>query len=411
MAHPLALQLRNLQSLVEIAVDKNSTVVFPAPLMSTIGELSAFLSRETHAAQAASRQAEPSRPPARPRRRRPPEARPPLPAAVGAYDQGMDESALCRRRVAAAGGCRLLAASGTLRRAPRRPAARRVHRDRQTPGTPSSRRRRPAWRAPRDSALSVGSLVSHVPSRGAAHTLDHRRVAVLPGGRRDLPGADPIPRGVVPARDRHGNNRFTLRRACGPRPSCSATWPTGGTPFAVASVDGGDCWWHGARTAPTPQSMLLAEFLPAPRRRAAWTPADRLCWGCPWVASGRCCWPRRARSAGPAGRGGNEPGRLGPVRRRAWTAAFDSARRLRRQRSSSLCGPSWQALPKRIDCGTEDDPCTLGQGLRQRPARSASRAASSPAPTRLPTGGSSCPDIVSFLRPATGLSGFGRGRR
>jgi regulator of protease activity HflC (stomatin/prohibitin superfamily) len=31
MAHPLALQLRNLQSLVEIGVDKNTTVVFPAP--------------------------------------------------------------------------------------------------------------------------------------------------------------------------------------------------------------------------------------------------------------------------------------------------------------------------------------------------------------------------------------------
>jgi regulator of protease activity HflC (stomatin/prohibitin superfamily) len=39
MAHPLALQLRNLQSLVEIGVDKNTLVVFPAPLMSTIGEL------------------------------------------------------------------------------------------------------------------------------------------------------------------------------------------------------------------------------------------------------------------------------------------------------------------------------------------------------------------------------------
>ncbi len=37
IAHPLALQLRNLQTLVEVAVDKNSTVVFPAPLMSTIG--------------------------------------------------------------------------------------------------------------------------------------------------------------------------------------------------------------------------------------------------------------------------------------------------------------------------------------------------------------------------------------
>ncbi|TMR88978.1 slipin family protein [Nonomuraea basaltis] len=52
MAHPLALQLRNLQSLVEIGVDKNSTVVFPAPLMTTIAELGAFLAREHKAAAA-----------------------------------------------------------------------------------------------------------------------------------------------------------------------------------------------------------------------------------------------------------------------------------------------------------------------------------------------------------------------
>ena len=51
MAHPLALQLRNLQSLVEIGVDKNTTVVFPAPLMSTIQELGAFLARERTAAR------------------------------------------------------------------------------------------------------------------------------------------------------------------------------------------------------------------------------------------------------------------------------------------------------------------------------------------------------------------------
>jgi regulator of protease activity HflC (stomatin/prohibitin superfamily) len=49
MAHPLALQLRNLQTLVEISVDKNSTVIFPAPLMSTIQELGAFLKSETQA--------------------------------------------------------------------------------------------------------------------------------------------------------------------------------------------------------------------------------------------------------------------------------------------------------------------------------------------------------------------------
>jgi hypothetical protein len=53
MAHPLALQLRNLQSLVEIGVDKNTTVVFPAPLMSTIQELTAFLSRENTSSTAA----------------------------------------------------------------------------------------------------------------------------------------------------------------------------------------------------------------------------------------------------------------------------------------------------------------------------------------------------------------------
>jgi len=43
------LALRNLPTPVEISVDKNSTVVFPAPLMSTIHELGAFLNRESSA--------------------------------------------------------------------------------------------------------------------------------------------------------------------------------------------------------------------------------------------------------------------------------------------------------------------------------------------------------------------------
>ena len=51
MAHPLALQLRNPQSLVEIGVDKNTTVVFPATLM-TISELANFIAREGGAASA-----------------------------------------------------------------------------------------------------------------------------------------------------------------------------------------------------------------------------------------------------------------------------------------------------------------------------------------------------------------------
>ncbi|MCX0271584.1 slipin family protein [Nocardia zapadnayensis] len=50
VAHPLALQLRNLQTLLEMGVDKNTTVVFPAPLMSAIGDIGAFFARETSAA-------------------------------------------------------------------------------------------------------------------------------------------------------------------------------------------------------------------------------------------------------------------------------------------------------------------------------------------------------------------------
>ncbi|WP_420714679.1 SPFH domain-containing protein [Mycobacterium sp. Aquia_213] len=51
MQHPLALQLRNLQTLAELGVEKNTTVVFPAPLMSAIGELTGFLNRESNASR------------------------------------------------------------------------------------------------------------------------------------------------------------------------------------------------------------------------------------------------------------------------------------------------------------------------------------------------------------------------
>jgi len=53
MQHPIALQLRNLQTLVEISVDKNSTIVFPAPLMSAVTDLVSFLTREAATARSA----------------------------------------------------------------------------------------------------------------------------------------------------------------------------------------------------------------------------------------------------------------------------------------------------------------------------------------------------------------------
>jgi regulator of protease activity HflC (stomatin/prohibitin superfamily) len=68
LAHPLALQLRNLQSLVEIGVDKNTTVVFPAPIMSTIEELGSFIARERSAGAATTAATEGARGAARPPR-------------------------------------------------------------------------------------------------------------------------------------------------------------------------------------------------------------------------------------------------------------------------------------------------------------------------------------------------------
>lgn len=44
--HPIALQLRNLQTLAEIAVEKNSTIIFPNQFMSTVADVQKFMSNE-----------------------------------------------------------------------------------------------------------------------------------------------------------------------------------------------------------------------------------------------------------------------------------------------------------------------------------------------------------------------------
>jgi regulator of protease activity HflC (stomatin/prohibitin superfamily) len=45
-AHPIALQLRSLQVLAEIAIERNSTIIFPAQLMESTKALSAFIQSE-----------------------------------------------------------------------------------------------------------------------------------------------------------------------------------------------------------------------------------------------------------------------------------------------------------------------------------------------------------------------------
>ena len=45
--HPIALQLRNLQTMSEISVEKNSTIIFPAQFMSTVKDIQKFMSDES----------------------------------------------------------------------------------------------------------------------------------------------------------------------------------------------------------------------------------------------------------------------------------------------------------------------------------------------------------------------------
>lgn len=44
--HPIALQLRNLQTMAEISVEKNSTIIFPAQFMSTVKDIQKFVADE-----------------------------------------------------------------------------------------------------------------------------------------------------------------------------------------------------------------------------------------------------------------------------------------------------------------------------------------------------------------------------
>ena len=45
--HPVALQLRTLQTMAEISVEKNSTIIFPAQFMTTVREAIALLSKDS----------------------------------------------------------------------------------------------------------------------------------------------------------------------------------------------------------------------------------------------------------------------------------------------------------------------------------------------------------------------------
>ena len=45
--HPVALQLRTLQTMAEISIEKNSTIIFPAQFMTTVQEALGMVAKDS----------------------------------------------------------------------------------------------------------------------------------------------------------------------------------------------------------------------------------------------------------------------------------------------------------------------------------------------------------------------------
>jgi dienelactone hydrolase len=126
----------------------------------------------------------------------------------------------------------------------------------------------------------------------------------------------------------------------------------GGTPFAIASVDGGDWWWHRRANGNDPQAMLLSEFIPLLQSRGLDTGRIALLglsmggFGALLLASqGTIPGLRAVAAMSPA-----VWSRYGVGIEGAFDSPADFA-------ANDVFGlrPKLESLPKRIDYGLEDE--------------------------------------------------------
>lgn len=127
---------------------------------------------------------------------------------------------------------------------------------------------------------------------------------------------------------------------------------SGGMPFAIAAIDGGETWWHRRESGTDTQSMLVEEFVPLLARQGLDT--GRLAvfglsmggFGALLLASQRRVPGLRAVAAmSPAVWSLYDAGR---------SDNFDSAADFAANDIFAL-RPELEPLPKRIDCGTADN--------------------------------------------------------
>jgi S-formylglutathione hydrolase FrmB len=242
-------------------------------------------------------------------------------AGIRAYHQGMDESALTRRRLlqfAAAGfGTAGLAACSA-------PAG-------------------PSRAGPPSVEMSSGSFVSTFVQTAPTNWSIAAPV---------IPGSSGVRYPVALFLHGLGGNNQGIFGALAAQTFLQDHLAAGGTPFAIASVDGGDWWWHRRANGNDPQAMLLSEFLPLLQSRGL--DAGRIAllglsmggFGALLLASQGTIPGLRAVAA------------MSPA---VWSrygvgieGAFDSPADFAAHDVFGL-RPKLESLPKRIDCGIDDD--------------------------------------------------------
>jgi pimeloyl-ACP methyl ester carboxylesterase len=125
----------------------------------------------------------------------------------------------------------------------------------------------------------------------------------------------------------------------------------GGTPFAVASVDGGDSWWHRRADGTDTQAMLLAEFLPLLAGQGL--DLDRFgLFGVSMGGFGALLLAADGKIPGLRAVAAMSPAVFTAYDQQL-EGAFDGPADFAANDVFAL-RPQLSALPKRIDCGTED---------------------------------------------------------
>ncbi len=126
----------------------------------------------------------------------------------------------------------------------------------------------------------------------------------------------------------------------------------GGTPFALAAVDGGESWWHRRATGTDTQAMVVEEFIPLLAGQGLDT--GRLAvFGLSMGGFGALLLASQHRIPGLRAVAAMSPA-VWSLHDAARTDNFDSAEDFAANDIFAL-RPELGPLPKRIDCGTSDN--------------------------------------------------------